>query len=49
MDFIVKLPESSGYDAVIIVVNFMLKRVHFILKHIIVTIEKATRLFLYHV
>jgi len=47
IDFIVELPKSSKYDAIMIVVNFMSKRAHFVPMHMIVTIEKVVRLFLY--
>ena len=45
----VKLPESSGHDAVMTVVNFISKRVHFVLTHTTVTAEGAARLFFHHV
>jgi len=47
IDFIVELPKSSKYDAIMIVVNFMSKRAHFVPMHMIVTIEEVVRLFLY--
>jgi len=49
MDFVVELPESSGHDAVMTVVDSVSKRVHFVLTHTTVTAEGATRLFLHHV
>jgi len=49
VDFIVELPLSSGHDAVIIVVDSMLKRAHFILTHTTVTAKGAARLFLHQV
>jgi len=49
MDFIVELPLSSGHDAVMIVVDSVSKRVHFIPTHMTVTVEGAARLFLYQV
>jgi len=49
VDFVVKLPESSGHDAVMTVVDAVSKRVHFILTHMMVTVEGAARLFLHHV
>jgi len=41
VDFVVKLPESSGHDAVMTVVDAVSKRVHFIPTHIMVIAEKA--------
>jgi len=49
VDFVVELPESSRYDAVMTVVDSISKRVHFIPTHIMVTVEGAARLFLHHV
>ena len=49
VDFIVELPLSSRHDAVMIVVDSVLKRVHFILIHTMVIVEGATRLFLHQV
>ena len=49
INFVVELPESIGFDTVIIIVDSILKRVYFILTHMIVTIENVTRLFLYYV
>jgi len=46
---VVELPESSGHDAVITVVDSVSKRVHFVLTHTTVTAEGAARLFLHHV
>jgi len=45
----VKLPESSGHDAVMTIVDSVSKRVHFVLMHTTVTVEGAARLFLHHV
>ena len=45
----VELPESSGHDAVITVIDSVSKRVHFILTHTTVTVEGVARLFLYHI
>ena len=49
IDFIVELPKSFRYNAIMIVVNSMSKRAHFILIHIMVTMEEAARLFLHQV
>jgi len=49
VDFVVKLPESSGHDAVMTVVDSVSKRVHFVPMHTMVTVEEAARLFLHHV
>jgi len=46
---VVELPESSGHDAVITVVDAVSKRVHFILTHTTVIAEGAAQLFLHHV
>jgi len=48
MDFVVELFESSRYNAVMTVVDFVLKRAHFIPMHTTVTIERVTRLFFHH-
>jgi len=49
IDFVVELPKLSRYDIVITVIDLVLKRVHFILTHTIVTAEGAARLFLHYV
>jgi len=49
VDFVVELPLSSGYDAVMTVVDSVSKRAHFILTHTTVTAEGAARLFLHQV
>jgi len=41
VNFVVELPESSGHDAVITVVDAVSKRVHFIPMHTTVTVEEA--------
>jgi len=46
---VVKLPESSGHDAIMTVVDSVSKRVHFVPTHTTVTVEGAARLFLHHV
>jgi len=49
VNFMVELPEFSGHDAVMTVVDSVSKRVHFVPTHITVTAEEAARLFLHHV
>jgi len=49
VDFVVELPESSGHDAVMTVVDAVSKRVHFIPMHMTVTAEGAAQLFLHYV
>jgi len=49
MDFVVELPLSSRHDAVMTVVDLVLKRAHFIPMHTTVTAEGAARLFLHQV
>jgi len=49
MDLVVKLPESAGFDVLIIVVYSMSKRMHFIPTHTTVITEGAARFFLYHI
>jgi len=49
IDFIMELPLSSRHDAVITVVDSMLKQAHFIPTHMIITAEGAARLFLHQV
>jgi len=49
VDFVVKLPEFSGHDAVMTVMDAVSKRVHFIPMHTTVTAEGAAWLFLYYV
>jgi len=45
----VELPESSGHDTIMTVIDSVSKRVHFVPTHMMVTAEGAARLFLYHV
>jgi len=45
----VELPSSSRHDAVMTVVDSVLKQVHFILMHTTVIVERAARLFLHQV
>jgi len=49
VDFIVELPSSSRHNAVMTVVDSMSKQVHFIPTHMMVTAERAARLFLHQV
>ena len=49
MDFVVELPLSFSYDAVMIVVDSVSKQAYFILTHTTVTAEGAARLFLHQV
>jgi len=49
VNFVVKLLESSGHDAVMTVMDSVSKRVHFVLIYTMVTAEGAARLFLHHV
>jgi len=49
VDFVVELPEFSGHDAVMTIMDSVSKRVHFVLTHMMVTAEGAARLFLHHV
>jgi transposase InsO family protein len=49
VDFIVELPPSAGYDAVMTVVDSVSKRAHFIPTHTTVTAEGSARLFLHNV
>jgi len=49
IDFVVKLLESSGHNAVMTVVDSVSKRVHFVLTHTTVIAEGAAKLFLHHV
>jgi hypothetical protein len=46
VDFIVKLPESYGYDAIMCVVNSLTKRAHFIPTHTTINAEGTALLFL---
>jgi len=45
----VELPESSRYNVVMTVIDFISKRVYFILTHTTVTAEGVAKLFLHYV
>jgi len=49
VNFVVELPESSGHDAVMTVMDAVSKRAYFIPIHIMVTAEGVARLFLYYI
>jgi len=49
IDFISKLPESHGYDAIMVVVDLTGKRGHFIPTHTTATALGSARLYLQHV
>ena len=49
VDFVVELPDSHGYDAVMNVVDSVSKRAHFIPTSTTITAAGAARLFLHHV
>jgi len=49
VNFVVKLLESFGHDAVITVMDSVSKRVYFILMYTTVTVEGAAKLFLYYI
>jgi len=49
VDFVVELLESFGHDAIMMVVDAVSKRVHFIPMRTMVTAEGAARLFLHYV
>jgi len=49
VDFVVELPLSSRYNAVMTVVDSVSKRAHFIPTHMTVTVEGVARLFLHQV
>jgi transposase InsO family protein len=46
IDFIVELPESHGYDAIMCVVDSLTKRAHFIPMHTTINAEGTALLFL---
>jgi transposase-like protein len=45
VDFIVELPESHGYDAIMCIVNSLTKCAHFILTHTTINAEGTALLF----
>jgi hypothetical protein len=45
-NFIVKLPQVSGYDAIIVVIGGVTKRAHFIPTHTTLNAEESVRLYL---
>jgi transposase InsO family protein len=45
IDFIVKLPESHGYNAIMCVVDSLTKHMHFILTHTTINAEGTALLF----
>jgi len=49
MDFVMELPLSSRHNTVMTVVDSVSKRAHFILMHMMVTVEETARLFLHQV
>jgi hypothetical protein len=49
VDFIVELPKSCGYDAIMVVLDSIGKRGHFIPMHTTVTAKDTARLFLHNV
>jgi len=49
IDFVVELPESSGHDAIMTIIDSVSKKVHFVPMHTMVTAEGAARLFLHYV
>ena len=49
IDFIVELPESHSYDAIMDVVDSVSKVSHFILTHTMITALRVAHLFLTHI
>jgi hypothetical protein len=48
VDFIIELPESQGYDAVLVAANWHMKRAHFIPSVSLVSTEGSAQLFRDH-
>ena len=46
VDFVVKLPDVHGYDAIMSIIDTVTKRAHFIPTHTTITAEGAALLFL---
>jgi hypothetical protein len=46
VDFIVELPESHGYNAIMNIVDSVTKHAHFIPTHTTITAEGTARLYL---
>ena len=49
IDFIIELSESIVFDAIMIVVHSISKKIHFILTHNTITVEGTARLLLYYI
>ena len=49
MDFIEKLPSSSGFDTILVIVNWLTKQVIFISAHDTITSADLACLFVLHV
>ena len=49
MDFITELPESQGFNAIMVVVDSVAKQAHFIPMHTTVIANGIERLFLHHI
>jgi hypothetical protein len=49
MDFITDLPSSNFYDSILVVVDHLMKIIHFIMCTKTITSERVAKLFLDHV
>jgi len=49
VDFIVELPQSAGHDSIIVIVDSVTKRAHFVSTVTMISAARATHLFLNHV